>query len=205
MRLYRIPFSTNVERVALALAYKGLDAEPVEIDPGDRRPVVAASGQELVPVLEDEGRIVSDSTQILEYLEERYPDPALYPREPARRAECVIFVDWFNRVWKVAPNAIDAEFRQMNPDAARIATLGAELAGSLDVFESLLAEREYLLGEFSAADVAAFPFLKYALLHDPEDDEAFHRILVENLPLGVGHPRVAAWIRRMDERPRVPA
>jgi maleylpyruvate isomerase len=205
VRLYRIPFSTNVERVALALAFKGLDAEPVEIDPEDRSPVASVSGQELVPVLDDGGRIVADSTRILEYLEERYPDPPLYPRDPARRAECVFFVDWFNRVWKVPPNAIEAELRQVNPDQARIATLGAEMARSLDLFESLLSDRDYLLGELSAADVAAFPFLKYALLHDPDDDELFHRVLVDNLPLGVGHPRVAAWIRRMDTRPRVPA
>lgn len=205
MRLYRIPFSTNVERVALALAYKGLDAEPIEVDPADRAPVVAASGQELVPVLEDEGRVVADSTRILEYLEERYPDPPLYPRDPAARAECVLMIDWFNRVWKVAPNAIEAELGQVSPDRARIAQLGGELARSLDLFEALLAGRDYLLGEFSAADCAAFPFLKYSLLHDPEDDELFHRVLVENLPLGVGHPRVAAWIRRMDARPRVPA
>jgi glutathione S-transferase len=205
MRLYRIPFSTNVERVALALAYKGLDAEPVEVDPGDRSPVAAVSGQELVPVLEDSGRIVSDSTRILEYLEERYPDPPLYPRDSARRAECVVFVDWFNRVWKVAPNSIEAELGQVNPDAARIATLGAEMARSLDLFEALLSGRDHVLGEFTAADCAAFPFLKYSLLLDPADDELFHRILVENLPLGVGHPALAAWIRRMDARPRVPA
>jgi glutathione S-transferase len=205
VRLYRIPFSTNVERVSLALAFKGLAAEAVDVDPADRSPVVAASGQELVPVLEDEGRIVSDSTRILEYLEERYPDPPLYPRDPAHRAECVVFVEWFNRVWKVAPNAIEGELHQVNPDAARIATLGAELARSLDLFEALLAGRDYLLGEFGAADCAAFPFVKYSLLHDPDDDEVFHRILVENLPLGVGHARVAAWVRRMDERPRVPA
>jgi glutathione S-transferase len=205
VRLYRIPFSTNVERVALALAYKGLEAEPVEIDPADRGPVVAASGQELVPVLEDDGRIVFDSTRILEYLEERYPDPPLYPHEPARRAECVVLVDWFNRVWKSAPNAIEAELRQVNPDPAKVATLGGEMARSLDLFEALLADRDYLLGDFSAADAAAFPFLKYSLLRDPGDEELFHRILVDNLPLGVGHPRVAAWIRRMDALPRVPA
>jgi glutathione S-transferase len=205
VRLYRIPFSTNVERVALALAYKGLEAEPVDVDPDDRSPVAAASGQELVPVLDDDGRIVSDSTHILEYLEERYPDPPLYPREPARRAECVLFVDWFNRVWKGPPNEIEAELRQVNPGAARVATLGAEMTRSLDLFEALLSDREYLLGDFSAADCAAFPFLKYSLLHDPDDDELFHRILVDNLPLGVGHPRVAAWVRRMNARPRMPS
>ena len=58
MRLYRIPFSTNVERVALALAHKGLEVEPVDVDPNDRSPIVAVSGQSLVPVLEDEGRVV---------------------------------------------------------------------------------------------------------------------------------------------------
>lgn len=204
LRLYRIPFSTNVERVALALAHKGLSVEPIDVDPADRAPVAAASGQELVPVLEDDGRIVADSTRILEYLEERYPEPPLYPREPARRAECVLLVDWFNRVWKVAPNAIEAELGQVNPDGARIATLGAEMARSLDLFEDLLDGRDHLLGSFSAADCAVFPFLKYALLHDPEDEELFHRILVDHLPLGVGHPRLAAWIRRMDERPRAP-
>jgi len=205
MRLYRIPFSTNVERVALALAHKGLQAESVDVDPADRSPIVAASGQSLVPVLEDEGRVVSDSTRILEYLEERYPDPHLYPRDPARRAECVVFVDWFNRVWKVPPNAIADALAGLNPDRTRIAELGAEMAASLDVFEGMLTGREYLLGDFSAADCAAFPFLKYALLHDPEDEELFHRVLIENLPLGVTHPQIGAWIRRMDERPRVPA
>jgi glutathione S-transferase len=107
-------------------------------------------------------------------------------------------------VWKGPPNAIEAELRTVNPDAARIAILGAEMARSLDLFESFLSGRDYLLGEFTAADCAAFPFLKYSLLHDPDDDEVFHTVLVENLPLGVGHPQVAAWIRRVDEWPRVP-
>jgi glutathione S-transferase len=202
MRLYRIPFSTNVERVALALAHKGLEVEPVDVDPADRSPIVAVSGQSLVPVLEDEGRVVSDSTNILEYLEERYPDPPLYPRDPARRAECVVFVDWFNRVWKAPPNAIADALAALNPDRTRIAELGAEMAASLDVFEGMLTGRDYLLGEFSAADCAAFPFLKYALLYDEADTEEFHVILREFQPLGDDHPKLAAWIRRVDERPR---
>ena len=52
LRLYRAPFSTNVERVALALAHKGLEVESVEISYEDRSPVVEVSGQPLVPVLE---------------------------------------------------------------------------------------------------------------------------------------------------------
>ena len=65
MRVYRIPFSTNVERVALAAGHKGIELEWVDVDPADRSPVVAVSGQELVPVLDDDGTIVFDSPLIL--------------------------------------------------------------------------------------------------------------------------------------------
>ena len=82
---YRIPFSTNVERVALALAHKGVEVEWVEVDPADRSPVVEVSGQELVPVLVDGDLVLHDSPRILEHLEERFPEPPLFPREPARR------------------------------------------------------------------------------------------------------------------------
>ena len=70
------------------------------------------------------------------------------------------------------------------------------------MFEQLLAGRDYLFGGFSAADCAAFPFLKYALIFDEADTEEFHLILREYLVLGDDHPRVAAWIRRVDGHPR---
>jgi glutathione S-transferase len=202
LRVYRIPFSTNVERVALALGHKGLEVEWVEVEPADRTPVRDVSGQDLVPVLVDDGNVVSDSTRILEYLEERHPDPPLYPADPARRAEVRLFVDWFNRVWKVAPNALEAALARPEPDRGRVDELAAELAGSRDLFEALLTGRDYLLGEFSAADCAAFPFLKYGLIFDPADTELFHRILAEHLRLDGGYPRLRAWIERVNERPR---
>ena len=159
IRLYEIPFSTNVERVTLALAHKGIAVEHVVVDPADRSPVRDVSGQELVPVLVDDGRVVADSTAILQYLELEHPDPPLYPRDEARRAEVIVFVDWFNRVWKFAPNEIE---RRLAAGESDLAALGAELRDSRDLFEGLLAGREYLFGEFSVADCIAFPFLKYA-------------------------------------------
>jgi maleylacetoacetate isomerase len=202
LRVYRIPFSTNVERVSLALAHKGLDVEWIEVDPADRSPVEEISGQSLVPVLDDDGRVVVDSTVILRYLEELRPEPALFPRHEARRAELDVFLDWFNRVWKLPPNEIEAERGQADPDQARIDELGKELTGSLDLFEGLLAGRDYLLGEFSAADCAAFPFLKYGVLYDEADSEEFHLILRRFLALDGGYPRLEAWIHRVDARPR---
>jgi glutathione S-transferase len=201
--VYRIPYSTNVERVALALAHKGIEVDWKDVDPQDRSEVERVSGQRLVPVLvDDDGVVIADSTVILRFLEELQPEPRLFPQEPGRRAELDVFLDWFNRVWKRPPNEIDAERAKKQPDEERIGALGADLAGSLDLFERLLDGRDYLFGEFSAADCAAFPFLKYALDRDEDDDEPFHDILREFLVLDGRYPGVEAWIKRVDERPR---
>jgi glutathione S-transferase len=157
-----------------------------------------------VPVLDDDGFSVADSTRIIEHLERRFPDPPLYPADPARRAEVEVFVDWFNRVWKVPPNAIEAELSGDDPDHVRVAALEQELRSTLDVFESLLAGRGYLMSDaIGAADCAAFPFLKYGLWIKEDDDERFHRILADNLALDGAHPRIEEWVRRMATHPRV--
>jgi glutathione S-transferase len=201
--LYRAPFSTNVERVALALAHKGLAVESVVIDYSDRSPVERVSGQGLVPAIDDAGEVVADSRRILRYLEERHPDPPLFPSDPARRAEVDVFLDWFDEVWKVAPNAIEAELGAPEPDRERIEARSALMAGWLDRFEQLLDGRDHLMGdELGAADCIAFPFLKYAGSRDPADDELFHRLLEEHQRPGDDHPRLLAWIDRVDARPR---
>ena len=202
LRAYRVPFSTNVERIALALGHKGIEVEWVDVDPSDRTEVERVSGQPLVPVLVDDGRVVFDSTEIMRYVEKQVPVPALWPDDPARRAELDVFLDWFNRVWKRPPNEIEAEGAKPEPDAGRIDELGRELTDSLALFEQLLTGRDYLLGEFSAADCAAFPFLKYALIHDETDTEEFHLILRRFLVLGQRFPGVESWIRRVDAHPR---
>jgi glutathione S-transferase len=202
LRVYRTPFSTNVERVALALGHKGVAVEWIDVDPADRAEVVRVSGQALVPVLDDDGAIVTDSPRILRHLEHRFPEPPLLPRAPAARAEVLVFVDWFNRVWKVPPNEIQAERERPAPDPARIAALGAELAGSRELFEDLLDGRDFLWGDFTLADVTAFPFLKYALLWDDADDDPFHDVLREHLSLDGRYPRLDRWIRRVDALPR---
>jgi maleylacetoacetate isomerase len=203
LRLFRARFSTNVERVALALAHKGLEVESVVITYEDRSPVIEASGQGLVPVLVDDDVVVPDSVAILRYLEQKWPDPPLFPRDAARRAELDVFLDWFNGVWKVAPNTVEDELEGASPDERRIEEMSIRMRASLDLFESMLDGRDHLFGDdFSAADCAAFPFLKYAKLRDPEDDELFHRILEDNLQLRGDHPRVSEWIDTVNERPR---
>ena len=170
MRLYRANFSTNAERVALALAHKGIEVESKYIDYADRSEVQRVSGQGLVPVLVDDDTVVVDSMRIVQYLDDLVPEPPLFPRDDARYAEMMIFIDWFNRVWKIVPNRIEAELAAEQPDHMVIIALGREMKLALEGFEALLTGRQYLMGdEFSAADCAAFPFLKYALKREPAD------------------------------------
>lgn len=206
LRLYGFRYSTNVERVALALAHKGLTAELVPVDPADRSPVRAVSGQDLVPVIDDDGTIVSDSTAIIYHLERRFPTRPLFPADPARRAEMDVFIDWFNRVWKRPPNVITNELEKPAPDRDLVARMDAEMDSVLGTFEALLAGREHLMGDaFTAADCAAWPFLRYATTPLPADDRyLFHRVLVERqAAVREGkHPRLAAWIDRVASRSR---
>jgi glutathione S-transferase len=203
IRLYRAHWSTNCERVALALGHKGIAVESVVIEYADRSPVERVSSQPLVPVIVDAGEEIHDSTRILRHLEERHPEPRLFPVHDPARAELDVFLEWFNEVWKQAPNTIEEELEGEHPDARVIERCVGLMRSRLDLFERLLADREYLLGdELSAADCVAFPFLKYARIRDPDDTELFHRILDERQDLGDDHPRLAAWIDRVDACPR---
>ena len=204
IRLYRAEFSTNCERVELALGHKDLEVESVVISYDDRSPVERVSGQGLVPVIVDGGEVVADSLRILRHLEDRHPDPPLFPSGPAARAEVELFLDWFAQAWKPTADALEAELELASPDPATVERLGGELQGRLGLFEALLSDREFLHSdELGAADCAAFPFLKYAALEpDDADDEPFHRLLCDHQRGGRDHPRLRAWIERVDALPR---
>jgi glutathione S-transferase len=205
VRLWQFPFSTNVERVALALAHKGLDAEPVVIDPADRSPVIDLTGQPLVPVLEDDdGTVVADSRRILAHLEERHPHPALYPADPARREEVLAFLDWFDLVWKRPPNLLaDALVAGRDLTEPELAAWSAALRGSLDRFENLLQGRDFLLSTtVGVVDFAVYPFLRYGVRLDDADSDPFHHVLVDHLGPELRHPRLREWIARCEALPR---
>lgn len=197
IRVHRIPFSTNVERVALAAGHKGVEVEWVDHEEADRAAVIELSGQSLVPVAEIDGDVVRGSMRIVDRIERDHPEPSLYPAEPADRARALIFVAFFDRVWKGPPNALDGP---APPDAE---ALSARLRSWTAWFEDLLAADPYLSGgSFGVADACAFPFLKYATLDpDPTDAESFHRVLAEQLSTAPDSS-LADWIARVDSQPR---
>jgi len=201
IRVHRIPHSTNVERVALAAGHKGIEIEWVDHDPADRGAVAALSGQELVPVAEFDGDVVRGSMRIVERIDAEHPDPPLLPEERCIAAGVHIFVAWFDRVWKGPPNALDVPEAELPADAD---ALRARSRRWTDLIEDMLtAPGEFLGGEtLGLNDVAAFPFLKYAVVDpEPDDTEAFHHILVE-LFRDKKRPQLEEWIKRVDALPR---
>ena len=90
MRLHDYWRSSAAYRVRIALDFKDLAYEQIAVDlrnGAQRAPeFLALNPQGLVPVLEDEGAVLTQSLPILNYLEERYPEPALLPQDPHGRA-----------------------------------------------------------------------------------------------------------------------
>jgi maleylacetoacetate isomerase len=92
MKLYNFFRSSASYRVRIALNLKGLQYEyvPIHLRRGGGEQYTptykALNPQSLIPTLEDEGHILTQSLAIIEYLEERHPEPPLLPRNPADRA-----------------------------------------------------------------------------------------------------------------------
>lgn len=90
MLLYDHPLSSYAQKVKIALREKGLAFErrlPEDFGTGRQgSPFSAANPRSEVPALVDGAVNVFDSTIILEYIEDRWPEPALLPQDPALRA-----------------------------------------------------------------------------------------------------------------------
>src|SRR5215510_2486067 len=92
MKLYTFFRSSASYRVRIALNLKGLTYEqvPIHLRRGGGEQFAVSyktiNPQALVPAFEDDGRILTQSLAIMEYLEERHPKPALLPADPADRA-----------------------------------------------------------------------------------------------------------------------
>jgi len=192
LRVWRIPYSTNCERVAIAAGVCGVPVDWVDVDAYDRAPVKEVSGQGRVPVAELDGEIVVGSLRIIGRIA-----PGLWPAEPRARAHVDVFLEWFERVW-LHPLGI---LFTPSEDEERRERAGARLARSLDRFEALLDGPEFLFGALTVADIAAYPFLKYATDDNPDDDYEIHHLMRRYQSVD-GRPRVAAWLERVSALPR---
>ena len=90
MKLYNYFRSSASFRVRIALHLKGLsyDYVPVHLARGDHKLAAYAnvSADRLVPALDSDGQILSQSLAIMEYLDETHPEPPLLPADALGRA-----------------------------------------------------------------------------------------------------------------------
>jgi glutathione S-transferase len=201
MKLYAGPLSLFSRKVEIALLEKGIAYEREFVaftqargyEP--RHPlVVAHNPKRQVPVLVDGDLALFDSTVILEYLEELYPEPALYPVTPQERARCrllevdadeILFAPVRSLLFRTEPPHADASVHAgrvaagkeaETAIAARFADLDARLEGA-----------DYFCGKLSVADIALFMTVLFTQrLNGPKLDP---------------HPNLAGWYGRLLARP----
>ena len=94
--LWHFPVSHYNEKVRWALDWKRVPHRRVALSASYLWRAWWATGRATLPVLHLEGRAIGDSTAILAALEQRYPDPPLYPRDPALRRRALEIEDWFD-------------------------------------------------------------------------------------------------------------
>jgi glutathione S-transferase len=180
--LYDAPRCPYAARVRIVLAEKGVEVDVVEIDLSDRPDwLYEKNPAGRVPVVEEDGRPLPESAVIMEFLEERYPEPPLLPPDPADRAFVRLLIFRHDEL-------TDPYYALRRGDEGAAERLDLALA----VLDAALAERAFLGGaEFGLADIAYVPW-----------------ILRARDMLGVDLSRFTSlsdWLARLEQRPSVAA
>jgi glutathione S-transferase len=197
IKLYDFKSSPNCQRVKIILAEKNL---PYEIVPIDLRAQEQKTPDYLklnpygkVPVLTDDDTVLYESCIINEYLDEKYPNPSLLPKEPGKKAKARILIDYgmahFDSPYQKLRMELAKEPKDQNQQT--IDSAKADLKRLLKRFEDEIGDQQYLLGDFSLVDADLLPrFTRlegFGVLPDPS------------------LPRLGKYLERMKSRPSVKA
>jgi glutathione S-transferase len=169
-------------RVRIALAEKGIEYETVEVDLDDRPAwIYEKNPLGRVPVLEEDTFVLAESAVIDEYLDDRYPEPPLWPADPAERALGRMLVFRFDELSR----PYYALRRGEDGAADRLDVALREL-------DALLEGRPFLSGrEFGLADIAYVPWILRARDRLDVDLSRFSAL--------------ADWLARLEVRPSIAA
>jgi glutathione S-transferase len=193
--LYHALPSANSERVTILLFEKGLKYEKVTLSlprKDQKRPEhLALNPYGKVPVLIEDGKVMFESCIINEYLDEKYPDPPMMPRDFYLRARARILVDYAlnylqELYWPLRGELLKNEAER---DAAFLRDRRKVLAGLLVYMEDALGDKPYLVGDFSLADINVWPRLSRL--------EEFGVLPHPSLP------GLNKWLERMKQRPSI--
>jgi glutathione S-transferase len=169
-------------RVRIAVAEKGIEYETVEVDLDDRPAwIYEKNPLGRVPVLEEDTFVLAESAVIDEYLDDRYPEPPLWPADPAERALGRMLVFRFDELSR----PYYALRRGEDGAADRLDVALGEL-------DALLEGRPFLSGrEFGLADIAYVPWILRARDRLDVDLSRFSAL--------------ADWLARLEVRPSIAA
>ena len=195
IKLYDFKSSPNCQRVKIVLAEKNL---PYDIAPIDLRAHEQKTPEYLklnpygkVPVLTDDATVLYESLIINEYLDEKYPNPPLMPKDPAKRAKARILIDYgmghFDAPYQRLRMELMKDAKEQNQQV--IATAKAELKKLLQRLEDEIGEQQFLLGDFSLVDADLMP--RFTRL------EGFGVLPDRSLP------RLQKYLERVKARPSV--
>lgn len=194
IKLYCFPRSGNSREVKIVLAEKQIPYEPVNIhtDPTikDSPDFKRASPQGKVPAIIDGSVYMHEAFEINQYLDRKYPAPALMPADEAKKEEIRAFVKKIDKllVLNIGLLVIECLLKPKAEQKEEVkAKRRADIASGLRELDGILGNRDYLFGDFSLADVAITPH-------------------VAALPmLGSGIPddckNMAGWLQRIKARP----
>lgn len=197
IKLYDFKSSPNCQRVKVVLAEKNLvyDTVPIDLRKQEQKnpEYLKLNPYGKVPVLTDDSTVLYESLIINEYLDEKYPNPPLMPKDPASRAKARILVDYGMAHFDSAYQKLRVELMKEPKEQSQPIIDGAksDLKKLLQRFEDEIGDQPYLMGDFSLVDADLIPrFTRlegFGVLPDP------------------ALPRLGKYMERMKARPSVKA
>jgi RNA polymerase-associated protein len=192
--LHKCPFG---HRAAMVIREKNLQAELRFFEAGKRPPELEAVGPRAKsPTVFDGETRVYDSAVVLEYLEERYPQPALMPKESPQRAEVRMLIARYNDEIGPKNMALVTEILfKKERDEAKIAEAKKAFLDALVPWNEYFKGRTYAVGDaLSLADITMYTFFPSLKAH-------------ANLEIPGSLTHLRAWHDRLKSRPsaEVPA
>ncbi len=193
LTLFDDVFSPYARKVRIALYEKDVPFERVRALHGDcnRTDFLHVNPRAEVPALVDGDLHLYDSTVICEYLEDRYPQRPLYPRDARGRATCRLIEDIADTQLDAALYAVTlVEFGRGESIPAMHAAAAQDLMRLYTELERHLGEGPFFGGDFCIADIAVAPHVMAATFLGFAPDAS-------------GHQRLARWMDRVQQRPTV--
>jgi glutathione S-transferase len=170
--VYGSTLSPFVRKVCVVLVEKGLEYRLEEANLISPAPdFLAASPLKKMPALRDtsipEPNTLADSSVICDYIETKFGEPALYPKEPYQRARALWFEEYADTIMGTCigrglfyERVVKKIFGQVADESVCQKTLESELPPVFDYLEKELGTKQYYVGEaFSIADISVATML----------------------------------------------